>query len=98
MLLNSFVRSSHLSVTCKEAFQWHLREGALDRMLPPWMPSKIIAKKGSIQNGDTVTIKSLFGIIPIAFHFIKITLKINNLKMFKLKVLLHFLNTVISSK
>ena len=70
MLLHSFARSSHLSVSCEEAFQWHGREGALDRMLPPWMPSQIISKKGSIHDGDTVTVQSNFGIIPLVFQVI----------------------------
>lgn len=68
MLLYSFARSSHLSVSSEEAFQWHGRDGALERMLPPWISSQIIAKKGSIHNGDTVTVKSIFGMIPIVFQ------------------------------
>jgi uncharacterized protein len=68
MLFHSFARSSHLSVSCEEAFQWHGREGALERMLPQWMPTQIISKEGSIHNGDTVTVKSIFGIVPIVFQ------------------------------
>ena len=62
-----FTRSSHLSVSSEEAFQWHKRVGAFERMLPPWITSQIISKEGNIFNGDTLTIKSNLGIIPFIY-------------------------------
>lgn len=68
MLLHSFARSSYLSVSCEEAFQWHRCEGALERMLPPWMPAQIISREGSIHDGDIVKVKFIFGVVPIIFQ------------------------------
>ena len=67
MRLHSFTRSSSLSVSCEEAFQWHRRSGAFERMLPPWMTSQIISKEGTIYDGDSVTIKTNLGVIPFVF-------------------------------
>ncbi|APJ04028.1 TIGR01777 family oxidoreductase [Silvanigrella aquatica] len=68
MLVHTFSRSSHLSVSREEAFQWHTREGAFERLLPPWMPTQILSRQGSIHNGDFVKLKSMLGIIPMEFH------------------------------
>lgn len=65
---HSFSRSSTLPVSCEEAFQWHERDGAFLRMLPPWMPTELIAKKGTIRNGDSITVKTKIGLIPIVFQ------------------------------
>lgn len=70
MLIHSFTRSSHLSVSCEDAFQWHMRDGALERMMPPWLSGKIVSRTGSIRNGDTVTFKSSVGLVPIEFQAI----------------------------
>ena len=38
-------------------FQWHLRNGAFERLNPPWRPLYIISKKGSIDNEGIVIVK-----------------------------------------
>lgn len=63
----TFSRSSTLPVSCEEAFQWHEREGAFLRMLPPWMPTEVLAKVGTIKNGDSITVKTKIGLLPITF-------------------------------
>ena len=67
MRLHSFSRTSTLSVSCEDVFQWHGRAGAFERMQPPWMPPQIVSKEGSIFNGDTLTIKTNLGPIPFLF-------------------------------
>ena len=32
-----FTFQSELPISLEDAFDWHLRKGALDRLLPPWM-------------------------------------------------------------
>jgi len=44
-----------LPLTC--LFQWHLRNGAFERLNPPWHPLYIIFKKGSIDNEGIVIVK-----------------------------------------
>src|SRR6476619_202948 len=44
-----------LPLTC--LFQWHLRNGAFERLNPPWHPRYIIFKKGSIDNEGIVIVK-----------------------------------------
>ncbi|WGL60171.1 TIGR01777 family oxidoreductase [Pigmentibacter sp. JX0631] len=63
-----FSRSSTIPVSCEEAFQWHEREGAFFRLLPPWMPTELLDKKGTIKNGDSITVKTKIGILPITFQ------------------------------
>ncbi|HYP42619.1 MAG TPA: TIGR01777 family oxidoreductase [Candidatus Nitrosocosmicus sp.] len=41
-------------------FDWHTKEGAFERLNPPWMQLYITSKKGSIDNGGIVTVKLPF--------------------------------------
>ena len=36
-------------------------------MLPPWMPTELIAKRNN-RNGDSITVKTKIGLIPIVFQ------------------------------
>jgi uncharacterized protein (TIGR01777 family) len=38
-------------------FDWHIRDGAFERLSPPWLHLCIISRKGSIDNGGIVTVK-----------------------------------------
>ncbi|HEY7228021.1 MAG TPA: TIGR01777 family oxidoreductase [Nitrososphaeraceae archaeon] len=44
-----------------ELFEWHLREGAFERLNPPWQRFKVIERKGNIQNGGTIKVKIKIG-------------------------------------
>jgi uncharacterized protein (TIGR01777 family) len=52
-----FERSVELPVHVAVAFAWHARPGALQRMIPPFDPVKIIESTGSIRDGSRVTIR-----------------------------------------
>lgn len=47
-----FTHSSTLPVPAAAAFDWHARSGALERLLPPWQDVRVVARDGSIRNGD----------------------------------------------
>lgn len=47
----------HLPVPVEEAFAWHERPGAFERLAPPWQPPKILAQSGTIHDGDSVTFR-----------------------------------------
>jgi ligand-binding SRPBCC domain-containing protein len=44
-------------ISSNEVFSWHTREGAFERLNPPWQQFKVIERKGSIQSNGTVKIK-----------------------------------------
>ena len=56
--MKSFIRTSHIDkISSNELFAWHIREGAFERLNPPWHQFKVIERRGNIQNGGTVKIK-----------------------------------------
>lgn len=65
--MNTITSTSHLPVSCEDAFAWHERPGALERMIPPWEHVEMLEKIGTIHNGDKVTTKIKIG--PLSFIF-----------------------------
>jgi uncharacterized protein (TIGR01777 family) len=56
--VKSFTRTTHINGICSnELFAWHIREGAFERLNPPWQQFKVIERKGNIQSNGTVKIK-----------------------------------------
>lgn len=49
-----FQKSIQLSVSATEAYQWHARSGALDRLIPPWENVSIVRKSNGITPGSIV--------------------------------------------
>ena len=49
-----FVRKIDMAVPVEEAFAWHERPGALERLTPPWVVMKNIRRTGGIKTGATV--------------------------------------------
>ncbi len=40
-----------------EVFAWHMRPGALERLLPPWENVRVAAREGGIADGGAVTVR-----------------------------------------
>jgi len=59
-----FTLKSEFDLPLTSLFQWHLRNGAFERLNPPWHPLYIIFKKGSIDNEGIVIVK-----MPIIKNF-----------------------------
>jgi uncharacterized protein len=60
--VKSFIRTTRFdNISLNEAFSWHIREGAFERINPPWQQFKVIERKGSIQSNGTVKIKMNIG-------------------------------------
>jgi uncharacterized protein (TIGR01777 family) len=56
--LKSFIRTTRIDdISPNDVFSWHVREGAFERLNPPWQQFKVIGRKGTIQNGGIVKIK-----------------------------------------
>jgi uncharacterized protein (TIGR01777 family) len=66
------LRRVSLPVTAAEAFAWHERPGAFERLTPPWENVQVIERRGTIRNGDRTTIALRIAGVPIrwvAEHF-----------------------------
>jgi len=56
--MKSFIRTTHINgISSNELFAWHIREGAFERLNPPWQQFKVVERKGNIQSNGTVKIK-----------------------------------------
>ncbi|MBC8353127.1 MAG: TIGR01777 family protein [Planctomycetes bacterium] len=56
-----FNRRLLLPVQASEAFAWHERPGALDRLIPPWESAQIVERGDGIRNGSIVKLVTALG-------------------------------------
>ena len=68
MKTHTFSKTSLLQAPLVEAFSWHERPGALERLVPPWDPLSIISSSGTIQNGAERILKMHIGPFPYRWH------------------------------
>src|SRR5918992_330254 len=69
---NVFIKSTKIPATNKDAFDYHAREGALERLVPPWSILTVTSHEGDIRDGAISTFKVSFGVIGFkwtAVHF-----------------------------
>lgn len=64
----TFTYASSFPCSPYELYAWHSREGALERLVPPWENTSVIAKQGGIAPGGTTTLKLHAGPIPYQWH------------------------------
>lgn len=50
-----------LPVTAAEAFDWHGRPGALERLIPPWENVRVVARTGGLEKGARVELINRVG-------------------------------------
>lgn len=60
-----FERSQVLPVSAAEAFRWHERPGALDRLIPPWEQVEVQQSTGGIQPGAQVELVARMGLLRL---------------------------------
>jgi len=60
-----FESSVELPVSIEDAFAYHERAGALQRLIPPWENVKVESSDGSIKPGARVTLKTYLAGIPL---------------------------------
>jgi len=59
-------RVVELTVGADEAFAWHERPGALERMLPPWEHARVVASSGrGVRDGSRVTVLTSLGPLTV---------------------------------
>ena len=52
--MTELVVQSHVPFPVDDVFAWHLREGALERLTPPWMRTDVLAREGGVADGGRV--------------------------------------------
>src|SRR5215213_7594353 len=62
-----FIKSTKIPATNKDAFDYHAREGALERLVPPWSILTVTSHEGNIQEGAISTLK--VRLWPISFKW-----------------------------
>ncbi|MGZ8887809.1 MAG: TIGR01777 family oxidoreductase [Nitrososphaeraceae archaeon] len=65
---NIFVRRSLIPCNIHNLFDYHTRNGALERLVPPWSGLEIIDHTGGINNGDNSIFRIKLG--PITFKWV----------------------------
>lgn len=57
----TFEKELSLPVSAAEAFTWHERPGALDRLIPPWEAVTVVRRGNGIQDDSTVELLQRVG-------------------------------------
>src|ERR1041385_7133966 len=60
-------RRTALPVSPEEAFAWHVRPGALERLIPPWHRVRVLGRTGGVANGAQVVLLVRAG--PLAIRW-----------------------------
>lgn len=63
-----FEREIIVPATAAESFAWHERDGAFERLTPPWEPVQVAARQGTILDGDVTTLRMKLG--PIGLKWV----------------------------
>lgn len=50
-------RTVALPASAQEAFAWHERPGAFERLAPPWDPARVLERSGGIRDGDHLVLE-----------------------------------------
>jgi len=65
---STFARSSELPVSADAAYAWHAREGALERLTPPWSRARVERRQGGIERGARVELRVPVG--PVRLRWV----------------------------
>ncbi|MEN8256783.1 MAG: TIGR01777 family oxidoreductase [Thermodesulfobacteriota bacterium] len=68
MSLHHFSKQSTFPAGLKTLFAWHERPGALERLIPPWDPLRVIRKDGHIKEGAQVDLLMKAGPLPVPWR------------------------------
>ncbi|WP_233148387.1 TIGR01777 family oxidoreductase [Rhodopirellula sp. MGV] len=59
--MQQFVASTTLPVSAETAFAYHERQGALERLIPPWQSVEVVSSDKSLKPGSVVVLKVSIG-------------------------------------
>lgn len=57
----TFVHECEIPFPVDEVFGWHMRPGALERLLPPWEDVRVVSREGGVAEGGLVRIRAKRG-------------------------------------
>ena len=60
-MVTTFEKQIKLSVSAEEAFAWHERAGAIDRLIPPWESVSVLKRGDGIRDGSIVELAQRLG-------------------------------------
>ncbi len=60
-----FEKRTRFAAPAAVVFDWHLREGAFERLNPPFEPAQIVSRTGGITDGGRVELRVPIGIGPL---------------------------------
>lgn len=63
-----FTKRSMFNLPVETLFSWHERDGAIERLSPPWDPVDVIHKSGGIQTGAEVILGMREGPVRFRWH------------------------------
>lgn len=63
-------RSTTLPVSAEEAFAWHERPGAFERLTPPWERVEVLERTGGIRDGARTVVRVRVG--PLGFRWVAV--------------------------
>ncbi len=65
MAICRFQRRTRIEASAADAFAWHARPGALERLTPPWDRVVVEERSGGIEDGARVALRVRAGPIPV---------------------------------
>ena len=66
--MKHFVYRTRIRASAADAFRWHTRDGAFQRLTPPWECVRVISQSGGIRDGAEVTLETRIG--ALAFRWV----------------------------
>ncbi|MDY6906089.1 MAG: TIGR01777 family oxidoreductase [Thermodesulfobacteriota bacterium] len=63
-----FSKASTIDADVATVFAWHARQGAIERLSPPWDPLTVMRRTGGIQEGAEVDLRMKMGPVPYRWH------------------------------
>ena len=65
--MNRFIHEKELPFPVDRVWDWHMRPGALERLMPPWEDARVVGREGGIDDGGTVHVRVRRGPVKIDF-------------------------------
>jgi len=61
------MHEAELPFPVEQAWDWHMRPGALERLMPPWEDARVVGREGGIGDGGTVHLRVRRGPVKVDF-------------------------------
>ena len=65
--MRRFVHEKELPFPVDRVWDWHMRPGALERLVPPWEDARVVGREGGIDDGGTVHVRVKRGPVKVDF-------------------------------